>query len=196
MQFFRHVQNALFRSVFLPSRNTSARPLLSASARPPRPSARSRSHYGRRPRHPSCGNTARRGCAHRRSLAPRPADHASIRRIELGVPRMWAEVVLNIGVRYHNLIVTAHIGTLYRPSKGRKPPDNPPIVFTNLNMLAICRAIHNLTFLFLLPCSNCGKRKRAQSPAAASVRPWNALRETTKEDTPIGAHSPLRRLSQ
>ena len=34
---------------------------------------------------------------------------------------MWAEIVLNIGVRYHNLIVAAHIGTFDWTSKGELP---------------------------------------------------------------------------
>ena len=44
-----------------------------------------------------------------------------------------------------------------------------------------------LSFSFsFCPCLVHGKRKRAQSPAAVLVRPWNALRETTKEDAPTG----------
>ena len=98
---------------------------------------------------------------------------------------MRPEIVLNISVCYHNLVASTHIGTFNRSPKG-PPSHNPTTVFTHINTCAIYRAIHCLTFLPFCPCFVCGKRKRAQSPAAASVRPWNALRETTKEEAPIG----------
>ena len=98
----------------------------------------------------------------------------------------------SVGIGYHNLVVTAHVGTFDR-SPYNDLPHQPSGILIHIDTIVIYRAIHNLTFLPFAPMVHSRQKKEGAIPCRVSGEAVGCPVRSTEEKAPIiRAHSPPR----